>query len=192
MRMGKRRTAALLLAAMAMATAGCGGDSEEPTAETTPAVEQEAPPATTETDSAAAEAEAEEERRERQRERRREREGERRQRERERKSDAEIERGREFYLRMDDLAIALDDAIDQALDGDPAGVQQISRLRAQILDRVNDHLLAGGDTSVGGNLLLSAATQAREAARSGNLPRLVDARRDITEARNKLAQEAIG
>jgi hypothetical protein len=186
-----------LVAALAIAGAGCGEDEEEPTAaETTATTEQQAPPATTETKPAAAaeerEAERRERRRDRARERRRERERERRQREREQESDAEIERGREFYLRMDDLAIALDEAIDQALDGDPAGVQRISSLRARILKRVNDHLLAGGDTSVGGNLLLSAATQARESARNGNLPRLVDARRDITEARNKLAEEAIG
>jgi hypothetical protein len=169
---------------VALAAAACGDDEESPSARTTPAVEQEASPATTDAAPADAAEEAEAERRERQRERR--------QRERERESDAEIERGREFYLRVDDLAIALDEAIDQALDGNPAGVQRIGRLRAQILDRVNDHLLAGGDTSVGGNLLLSAATQARESARSGNLPRLVDARRDITAARNKLAEEAIG
>lgn len=184
--------AVVLTSLLALAAAACGEDEESRSASTTPTIEQQAPPAPTASDPADAAEKAEAERRERQRERKRERERERRQRERERESDAEIERGREFYLRMDDLAIALDDAIDQALDDDPAGVQRIGRLRAQILDRLNDHLLAGGDTSVGGNLLLSAATQAREAARSGNLPRLVDARRDITEARNKLAEEAIG
>ena len=85
---------------------------------------------------------------------------------------------------MDNPAISLDTAIDQALDAESGAVARISRLRQRILKRVNDRLLAGEDTSVGGNLLLSAAAEARDAARDGNLPRLVDARRDITEARN--------
>lgn len=92
---------------------------------------------------------------------------------------------------MDDLAISLDAAIGHALDGQPGAVSRISRLREQILKRVNDRLLDGEDTSIGGNLLLSAATQARDAARIETLPRLVDARRDIVEARSKLAEEAI-
>lgn len=96
-----------------------------------------------------------------------------------------------FSMQMDDYAIALDEATGQALDGDRAATQRIARLRNKIMDGVNDRLLEGGDTSVGGNLLLSAATQARDAARSGNLPRLADARRDIAEARNRLAEELV-
>jgi hypothetical protein len=40
--------------------------------------------------------------------------------------------------------------------------------------------------------LLSTATTAREAAKSGDQARLADQRREIADARNKLAEEAIG
>lgn len=97
-----------------------------------------------------------------------------------------------FYLGMDDLAIHLDTAIGDALDGNPGALARIKRFRRQIRNRLNKYLLAGGDTSVGGNLLLSAATQAQEATIDEDLPRLVDARREVTDARSQLAEEAVG
>jgi hypothetical protein len=105
--------------------------------------------------------------------------------------DRAVQRGQRFFLRMDSDAIALDAAIGAAQDGDAAAVGQIEELEARIRARVNAHLLGGGDTSVGGNLLLSAATMARGAAPAGDVERLADARRDIAEARTKLAEEAL-
>ena len=96
-----------------------------------------------------------------------------------------------FFFRMDNYAIALDEAIGQALDGDQSAIARIGQLRKRILKRVNNRLLAGADTSVGGNLLLSAATTARDAARTGDLARLASQREAIAEARSKLAEEAL-
>ena len=109
---------------------------------------------------------------------------------REENSDKAIEAGR-FFLRMDDYALGLKDAVMAAQDGEPNAVERIAKLRSRILKTVNAYLLGGGDTSIGGNLLLSAATTAREAAQAGNVARLADQRREITDARKKLADEAI-
>ena len=109
---------------------------------------------------------------------------------REENSDKAIEAGR-FFLRMDDYALGLKDAVMAAQDGEPNAVERIAKLRSRILKTVNAYLLGGGETSIGGNLLLSAATTAREAAQAGNVARLADQRREITDARNKLADEAI-
>lgn len=94
-----------------------------------------------------------------------------------------------FFEAMDNDAIALDDAIGRSLDGESGAGPAIERIRKRIRDRLNRHLLAGRDVSIGANLLLSAGAKARGAESSGNLPRLVDARRDIDEARRKLADE---
>lgn len=92
---------------------------------------------------------------------------------------------------MDDLAIQLDDAVEAALDGAPNAASRITDLRERILDRLNRHLLAGGDTSVGGNLLTSAATTARDAARDDDLAGLARQRREIADARSRRADEAL-
>jgi hypothetical protein len=97
-----------------------------------------------------------------------------------------------FYLKMDDLALDLEDAVEAAQNDAPGAAGRIGKVRSRILTRVNNHLLDGGDTSIGGNLLLSAATTARDAAKSGDQARLADQRREIADARNKLAEEAIG
>jgi len=110
---------------------------------------------------------------------------------REENADKAIEAGKRFFLRMDDYALALEDAVKAAQDGEPNAVERIAKLRSRILKTVNAYLLGGGDTSIGGNLLLSAATTAREAAQAGNVARLADQRREIADARNKLADEAI-
>lgn len=68
--------------------------------------------------------------------------------------DRAVSTERRFFLRMDDHTLALEDAVQAAQDGDEGAVSRIGRLRSRILKRVNDRLLTGGDTSVGGNLLL--------------------------------------
>ena len=105
-------------------------------------------------------------------------------------SDAQLERDQAFFFRMDDLAIQLDDVIGQALDGDPGAVERIRDLRRTILRVGNRRLIRDGKTSIGANLLTSAATQARDAARIGDLARLADARREVAAARDRLAAEA--
>jgi hypothetical protein len=107
-------------------------------------------------------------------------------------ADRTVRAAHRFFLRMDDDAIPLDDAVAAAQDGDPSAVERIASLRERILDRLNAYLLDGGDTSIGGNLLMSAATTSRDAARNGDVARLADMRREIAKARDKLAEEPIG
>ena len=105
-------------------------------------------------------------------------------------ADRAIRRAHQFYFRMDNAAIALDDAISAAQDGQPGAARRLSQLRRTIRDRLNAYLLAGGDLSVGGNLLLSSATTAVEAAEVADIGRLARVRRDIAEARQRLVEEA--
>lgn len=107
-------------------------------------------------------------------------------------ADRKIEATKTYFLKMDDLALELEDAVKAAQDGQSGAASQIAKVRGRIDKRVTDYLLDGGDTSIGGNLLLSAATTARNAAKSGDQARLADQRREISDARNKLAEEALG
>lgn len=92
---------------------------------------------------------------------------------------------------MDNYAIALDMAINEFQSGNKSALAKIRRLHTQILDRVNQRLLEGGETSVGGNLLLSASTAARAAAESADVARLANQRSEIANARLKLAEETV-
>lgn len=96
-----------------------------------------------------------------------------------------------FFLAMDDLAIQLDEAIGLAQNGDASTVGRIEGLRKRIEKRNYAWLLSGADTSVGANLLQSAATTARDAARRGDQARLADQRREVAAARAKLASELV-
>lgn len=101
-----------------------------------------------------------------------------------------VEVQQRYFLAVDDLALHLDTAVADAIDDKPGALRRIKRFRSQILARVNRYILSGGE-SIGGNLLLSAATTAREAAIDENPQRLIDVRDDIREARDKLAEEAL-
>jgi len=58
--------------------------------------------------------------------------------------------------------IALDDAIVRVFSGDLTPSRAVRRIRRLFLRRVNQRLLNGGNTSVGSNMLLSAATTAQD------------------------------
>lgn len=170
------RVVAASLSAVVLAVAACGEDSE-PAAEpqTTPTEATEvatAPPESVETEPAETQATEPPED--------------------ESAGEDPVQAQRRFFEAMDNDAIALDDAIARALDGEAGAARQIARIRGRVLRRVNRNLLDGGEQSIGGNLLLSAATTARTAARNQDLARLADARQDITEARDKLAEELLG
>ncbi len=77
-----------------------------------------------------------------------------------------------------------------AQGGEGGAVSRIASARWRIKNRLNKYLLSGGDSSVGGNLLLSSAMTAHEAAQRGEVARLAEARREIADARSKLAEEA--
>jgi hypothetical protein len=95
-----------------------------------------------------------------------------------------------YYLAVDDLAVHLDTAVNDAMHGRSGSLARIKRLRAQVINKVNARALASDNAGIGGNLLLSAATDAREAAIDEDPQRLAAARNDVLDARNKLAKEA--
>jgi hypothetical protein len=95
-----------------------------------------------------------------------------------------------YYFAVDDLAVHLDTAVGDAMHGRSGALARIKRLRSQILNKVNARALASDDAAIGGNLLLSAATDARDSAIDDDAQRLAAARNDILEARTKLAEEA--
>lgn len=100
-------------------------------------------------------------------------------------------RSRRFYERTDDDAIALDEVVAAVQNDEAGATERLAALRNRISKRVSNYLLKTGETSVGGNLLVSAATTARTASRSGDVARLAEVRRYIAEARSKLAEEAV-
>lgn len=106
-------------------------------------------------------------------------------------ADKAIEAAKRFYLRVDDDAIQLDEAVSAVQNETPGAAARLSRVRDRLDKRVTDYLLDSGETSIGGNLLVSAATTAREAAQRGDVARLAKVRKDIAEARAKLADEAL-
>ena len=95
-------------------------------------------------------------------------------------------------IAMDDYAIALDEAIGQALDGAPAAARRSPRLRERVPEGVNERLLAEEDASVGGNLSYPQRPQRAAVARDGAPSRLSDARGHVAEARNLSGQGARG
>jgi hypothetical protein len=95
-----------------------------------------------------------------------------------------------YYFAVDDLAVHLDTAVGDAMHGRSGALARIKRLRSQILNKVNARALASDDAAIGGNLLLSAATDARDSAIDDDVQRLAAARNDILEARTTLAEEA--
>lgn len=104
-------------------------------------------------------------------------------------ADKAIETARAFYLKMDDLALKLEDAVAAAQDGgDPA---RVAALRETIKKANDAYLMDTGEMSIGANQLQSAATKARDAANAGDIATMARARADIREARNTLADEAI-
>jgi hypothetical protein len=102
----------------------------------------------------------------------------------------QAEAARRFYLAMDNLAVQLDEAILAAQDDKPGTADRLSALHGRIYDQLNQYLLA--NTSVGGNLVASAATAASNAARDGDVAEMTRQRREVAEARNRLADEATG
>jgi hypothetical protein len=92
-----------------------------------------------------------------------------------------------FYLATDDDAIALDGAVSALQNGEAGARSRVIRLEQQLRKRVTSYLLATGEESHGGNLLVSSAVTASE--QSSDLSALARVRRDIAEARARLAAD---
>jgi len=100
------------------------------------------------------------------------------------------EAGKAFYLKLDDLALQLDDAIAAAQKSEAGAVDRLASLGKRIAKAVTDYTLTG-ETSIGGNGIQSDATTAVEAARTGDVQRLAQMRARLRDDRSKLAEEAI-
>lgn len=106
-------------------------------------------------------------------------------------ADKAIVAARRFFMRMDDLAIQLDEAVGDALDGKSNASAKLRSLKRRI-HKINDaYLIDEGESSVGGNLLASSSTAAVNAANDGDIAELARQRREIADARNELADEAL-
>lgn len=86
-------------------------------------------------------------------------------------------------------AIAVDDRIERIQQADVGPDRRLEERREGVLYAVNAHLLAGGESWSGGNLVLSAATDAVTASKAGDAGRLDRARDGIVAARRQLAKE---
>lgn len=107
-------------------------------------------------------------------------------------ADRAIERQRDFFLAMDDEAVLLEEVVAGAQESRPGSVANLRRIENRIRRRVNAHLLTGADTSVGANLILSAASDAVFAAEAQDLAKMAEIRREIGEARTTMAAEFTG
>lgn len=107
-------------------------------------------------------------------------------------ADLAIERGRTFFLAMDDDAILLEEVVAGAQDSRPGSVANLRRIENGIRQRLNAYLLTGAETSVGANLILSAASDAVFAAEARDVAKMAEIRREINEARTTLTAEFIG
>lgn len=105
-------------------------------------------------------------------------------------ADRAIVAARNFYLKTDDDAIALEAAVIELQNGRTSAVSKIEQIAQRLRLRLSNY----PESSYGGNLLLSSAvTAAEEGAKSEpNLRRLVSVRLDINEARASLAKEIAG
>ena len=102
-------------------------------------------------------------------------------------ADREIIAARNFYLKTDDDAIALEAAVMELQNGRSGAVPEIERIAQRLRLRVSNY----PDTSYGGNLLVSSAVTAAEEGRKTepSQRRLVSVRLDINEARASLAKD---
>lgn len=107
-------------------------------------------------------------------------------------TDGQIQRERQFFLRLDDEAVALDAAVAQVQDNKPGAEQRLRQTERRIHAIHTEYVLTGEDTGVGANLLLSAAGNALEFVRIGEMERLASIRRDIAEARRPMVKDILG
>ncbi|WP_217925070.1 hypothetical protein [Miltoncostaea oceani] len=107
-------------------------------------------------------------------------------------ADKAIERGRTFFLAMDDDAILLEEVVAGAQESRPGSVANLRRIENRIRQRLNAYLLTGAETSVGANLILSAASDAVFAAEAQDVAKMAEIRREISEARTTMTAEFIG
>jgi hypothetical protein len=107
-------------------------------------------------------------------------------------SDKRIEAQRDFFLALDDQAIAFDDVMGRALNGDASADAALAKLRKRVTDLVYDYSVGGGDTTAGVTAFQGAIADAVSALNSSDQRKMVKARVAGQEARAEFAGDLIG
>jgi hypothetical protein len=110
----------------------------------------------------------------------------------ENESDKLIEARRDFYLALDDQAIAFDDVMGRGLDGDPSADAALAKIRKRVTDLVYDYSVEGGDTTAGVTAFQGAIADAVSALNSSDQRKMVKARVAGQDARAEFAGDLIG
>lgn len=108
--------------------------------------------------------------------------------ERPERSDAEKEAAFRFFEQTDDDAIALEETIGEAIDGDPQAGTRIAALRDSIGERMRTY----SDSSPASRVLVTIAERALSALRLGDVRALIRERVRVWDARHQLAAEIVG
>lgn len=102
-----------------------------------------------------------------------------------------IEAQQEYFMALDDEAIALDKILARGIDGRDVA-RPIKRLRARVTDLVYDRAVEGDEHSQAVTDLQGVVASSENAARAGDIRELISLRRELAEARAAVAGDLIG
>jgi hypothetical protein len=108
------------------------------------------------------------------------------------KAEREAEVRREFYLALDDQAIAFDDVLGRALDGDANADAALAKIRRRVTDLVHDYTADGGNTTAGITAFQGAIADAVSALNSSDRRKMVEARVAGQKARAQFTDDLVG
>jgi hypothetical protein len=94
-------------------------------------------------------------------------------------------------LALDDQAIAFDDVLDRALDGDASADAALAKIRKRVTDLVYDYNVDGGDTTEGVTAFQGAIADAVSALNSSDQRKMVKARVAGQDARLQFTGDLI-
>lgn len=108
------------------------------------------------------------------------------------KAEREEEVRREFYLALDDQAIAFDDVLGRAVNGDANADAALAKIRKRVTDLVHDYAADGGETTAGITAFQGVLADAVSAVKSSDRRKMVAARVAGQKARAQFADDLVG
>ena len=108
------------------------------------------------------------------------------------KAEREEEVRREFYLALDDQAIAFDDVLRRALNGNANADAAFAKIRKRFTNLVRDYKADGGDATGGITAFQEAIVDAVSAVNSSDRRKMVKARVAGQKARAQFADDLVG
>lgn len=108
------------------------------------------------------------------------------------KAEREEEVRREFYLALDDQAIAFDDVLGRAVNGNANADAALAKIRKRVTDLVRDYKGDGGNTTPGITAFQRAIADALSAVKSSERRKMVEARVAGQKARAQFADDLVG